>query len=283
MFWKSYVIGSSFSRGSGLHYYTLSKEDLKIMDDITEKQRLFNYQNSYSYLLNKKLNINWPIIVDGKSKGGIPSHPTFFDELDMVLRLVEAEYIDFEPTSIQFKTRLVVIQLTSPQRNFIYKDIIYPINFQSEEEFAKSFKEITKDKDYSFFSNFESEISDFFSNRTDWELKNSEKIIERINQLIIKLQTYGVLVKIISYYGGFDTIYHKFINNAYVTLNYDNTEYVAVSDLIYHHKLKVKDDLNIDDDHPNLTAHQIVADSIYNNIMKYTPNWNTNSNVIPII
>jgi hypothetical protein len=274
MFWKSYVIGSSFSRGSGLHYYTLSKDDLKIMDVITEEQRLFNYQNSYSYLLNKKLNINWPIIVDGKNKKGLPRHPTFFDELDTVIRLVESEYIDFEPTSIQFKTRLVVIQLTSPQRNFIYKDNIYPINFQSEEEFAKSFKEITKDKDYNFFSSFESEVADFLANRTEWEMRNSEKIIERVNNFIIKLQKYGIIVKIISYYSGFDTIYHKFINNSYVTLNYNNTEYIAVNDLIYYHNFKIKDELNIDDDHPNLKTHEIVADSIYNNIMKYTPNWN---------
>ena len=93
MFYKGYVIGASFSRGLGLHFYDRVKRNKKCNYNCNYMEHLFNYKNSFSFITNEKLDISWPIIA---------SQVTFFDEIDWV-----SEQIQNETKDDYFKTNKI--------------------------------------------------------------------------------------------------------------------------------------------------------------------------------
>ena len=262
MFYKGYVIGASFSRGLGLHFYDRVKRNKKCNYDCNYMEHLFNYKNSFSFITNEKLDISWPIIA---------SQVTFFDEIDWV-----SEQIQNETKDDYFKTKLVVIQLSNPQRNFIFEGNMYKVSFESEESLKKSVDAILKNKPIFFANRFYNAIDTFLKDDNKFSEENWGFIIDKLNTLIESNLKKNVITKIISYGHDYSEIEYlnQIIDNSLVKIEYNNEEYDCVDRFVNKNKLRVKDDLGIDDDHPNFEAHKIVADSICNSIKKHKLYWN---------
>ncbi len=63
---------------------------------------------------------------------------------------------------------------------------------------------------------------------------------------------------------------NQFNENLYVDIIKGNKIYNCIYNLVKSEKLMIKDDLGAftQDEHPNFEAHKIVAESLYNNIIK---------------
>lgn len=262
MFYKGYVIGASFSRGLALHFYDRVRRNKECNYDCNYIEHLFNYKNSYSFITNEKLGISWPIIAN---------QPTFFDEIDWV-----SEQIQNETNQDYLKTKLVVIQLSNPQRNFIFEGNMYKVSFESEELLKKSIDDILKHKSIFFANRFYNEIDKFLKNDTKFSEENWEFIIDKLNTFIELSLKKNVVTKIISYTHDYSELQYlnQLIDNSLIKIQYKDKQYECVHTFIKENKLTIKDDLGIDDDHPNFEAHNIVANSIYDSVKKHKLYWN---------
>ena len=182
MFYKGYVIGASFSRGLALHFYDRVNCNKQCDYNCDYSEHLFNYKNSFSFLTNEKLNISWPIIANKL---------TFFDEIDWV-----SEQIQKETKDDYLKTKLVVIQLSNPQRNFIFEGNMYKVSFESEESLKKSVDTILKDKSIFFANRFYNAIDEFLKDDIKFSTENWEFIIDKLNTFIESNLKKNVITKI---------------------------------------------------------------------------------------
>ena len=127
MIYKGYVLGTSFTGGLGLHFYNRYKNKVELDYKVDDEERLFNYQHSFNYLLFSKLNISWPVVVPSNT------NKTFFDDLDYIQNKLQLE--KSHPTSVNFPTKYVIIQLSNQQRSFIFNGKMYNMNFENQELF----------------------------------------------------------------------------------------------------------------------------------------------------
>ena len=262
MFYKGYVIGASFSRGLALHFYDRVKHNKECNYNCNYIEHLFNYKNSFSFITNEKLNISWPIIAN---------QPTFFDEIDWV-----SEQIQNETKEDYLKTKLVIIQLSNPQRNFIFEGNMYKVSFESDESLKQSVDDILKHKSIFFANRFYNAIDIFLKDDAKFSEENWEFIIDKLNTFIESNLDKNVITKIISFNHDYSELQYlnQIIDNSLIKIKYNDIEYDCVSNFVSKNKLRVKDDLNIDDDHPNFEAHKIVAEAVYDSIKKHKLYWN---------
>lgn len=264
MLYNSYVVGASFVRGLALHYYEREKNNKLLDYNCTNKERFFNYSNAFPFLVSQKLNISWPIIIEGRA--------SFYDEIDYL-----SSVLDYKINYVNeiLYPKIVLIQLSNPQRDFIFEDKCYKINFESTNGFGQSIDEITKDKPISFVEKFNKAVDKYINFPNEYDKENWEVVLKKLNSFILKYKTKNVITKIINYYAGDDIIDYisLFEDNSFVTYKYNNKEYYGVQDLVNKENLRVCDDItHIDDEHPNFKAHQIVADNVYESIINHK-NW----------
>lgn len=271
MFARSYVVGSSFSRGDGLHYYDRFLNHIAGTHPITPTERFFNYKNSYPFLLNKMLGISWPFIFNGYR-----NNVTMMEEIDDLVEEITKETMNDTIEKICnatfLETNHIIVQLSSPQRLFHYDGIFYQIDLQDEEGFAKSLDSILKNKSSKFIKGFQNEVQFFFKKTDEWEIKNCKIVFDRIQSFLQKMNDLEKTVKIISYYKGFEEYSQMFLDNSYVTIKYKDKEYFNIREFVDTEKLKISDTFGINDDHPNLYAHEIVAKSLYDSLMDKSKN-----------
>lgn len=278
--YKILAVGTSFTHGLALHFYNRKKLGLPLdFNEITDAEKYFNYKHSYSSILAKKLDLPNQIVSSSGSSN-------FFEGLDIIKKSINSIYLPGDNTFDHnfFKPKVVILQLTNVTRDFfIYQNKIYKLDFETYDGFLKSKKELIDNIDVldknDFVSKLESELELFTLNEVGWRKNQSAYFISKINVLNTFLKSKGVILKVISYSDDYKENLDKFDSDIFVKIEHNGILFSNIFDFVTINKLRVIDDLGIDDSHPNFEAHQIVADNLYNSILK-DPGYYTSFNSI---
>ena len=190
MLYKGYVIGASFSRGDSLHFEQRYLNNTELYTPITEKEKYNNFVNSYSYTLFNKLNLGTPRLFQ--------NGPTFLDNIKDLYYFVLSEFINNKE---YLKTKLILIQLSNPQREFTFENKGYNLDFESEEGLIKSMDKIFEiQKSDDFKKRFYDSVMLFFKDMDAWETNNIKTHTDLFTKMLNKLEKYGVILKVYSYF-----------------------------------------------------------------------------------
>ena len=258
---KVIAAGTSFTFGSALHFYERAKNNKELtFSNLEPIEYENNVKNSYSSLLAKKF--------DGESVilGTSGYYNSFLDSIVEIKKLVEQE-----PNA-----KIVLFQLANPERDFfIYNDIIYYLDIKNYNSFIDSKNKLIStldnniDKD-DFTEKLDKDIELYTYNEQQWRINHTEYFIHKLNELNDYLINKGIILQIISYYNSYDSVLLKFPKNSFVIIHHNGIRYSNIFNFVNDNKLRICDDIDItDDQHPNFKAHQIVADVVYQNILKH--------------
>jgi hypothetical protein len=267
--YKILSIGTSFNHGLGLHFYERHKKGLPLNYTLRPEERELNVYNAFHSILARKLNVESEIFI-GQSFG----LSTKFDDMIKAI-LVEID----KPHDIPVK--IVVIQLSNIEKDFfVYEDSVYRLDFNTPEEFIISKDKLIESVDETIKEDFtkklEAEFDVYLSNTPKWREDSAAWFVNKLNILNKKLKDRGIILQLISYYSDYSSFTPDystkdimFDDNLFAKLYKDGQEYSNVSNFCYTNKLRICDDINSNDEHPNFEAHQVVADSLYESILKH--------------
>lgn len=250
-------LGTSASKGLGLHLYNrdIITNDGLIDMDVTNEEYQFNLKNSYSGILADKLQYTLKHINTGYRH-------SFFYEMDVLIKELENDT----------DTKIVILQLSNLHRDFfIYNNESYELDFETYDGFIKSKEILIKDKDITFITELENDLELFVRNEPMWRSNQIIKMIFKIEELRIKLKERDIIFKILNYFDDWITAYDYFFKyNLLCTIKMNETfNYNTLFDFVKEEKLRIMDDIKkCNDEHPNFKAHTIIANCLYNVIIK---------------
>jgi len=263
---KVIAAGTSFTFGSALHFYERAKNNKELtFSDLKPIEYENNIKNSYSSLLAEKL--------DGESVvlGTSGYYNSFLESIQKIKKLVDKSNI-----------KIVLFQLINPERDFfIYNDVIYYLDVLNYNTFLESKHKLISTLDDNidkndFIEKLDRDIELYTYNEPQWRINHTQYFIDKLNELNDYLITKGIILQILSYYNSYDTSLLKFTKNSFVIIKYNGIRYSNIFNFVTTNKLRICDDIELtDDQHPNFKAHEIVAESIYENLLKH-PLYTTN-------
>jgi len=260
--YKILSIGTSFNHGLGLHFYERHKKGLPLNYTLTPTEREFNVYNSFHSILARKLNA-----ISEIHNGDRFGLNTKFDDMIHGIK-VEIENEQLIPIKI------VIIQLSNVEKDFfIYNDNVYRLDFNSVEEFMASKDILINNVDESirhdFTEKLELEFNDYIHDSEKWRAKMAIWFVNKLNELNKFLSEKGIILQVISYYKDFSPAWKSFDDNIFAKVWSKEQDFSHIYGMCYTHKLRIKDDIGGNDEHPNFEGHQCVADSLYKNIIKH--------------
>jgi hypothetical protein len=260
--YKILSIGTSFNHGLGLHFYERHTNNLELNHTLTKDEYEFNVYNSFHSILARKLNVQSKIFLGDRF--GLD---TKFDDIIHSIKL-EVEKKEEIPVKI------VVIQLSTAEKNFfIYNDVIYRLDFNSAEELIvskdKLINSIANDIKEDFTKKLDLELEEYLTDTEAWRQKHAIWFVNKLNELNKFLLDKGIILKVISYYRDFSPAWKSFDEHIYSKIWSRGQDFSHIQAMCYTHKLRICDDINTNDEHPNFEGHQVVADSLYESIIKH--------------
>jgi sulfur relay (sulfurtransferase) DsrC/TusE family protein len=253
--YKILSIGTSFNHGLGLHFYERHTKGLPLNYTLRPEERELNVYNAFHSILARKLNVQSEILNDNKF--GLD---TKFDDLIYGIKLeVEKEQ--------EIPIKIVVIQLSTAEKDFfIYKDTIYRLDFNSAEELIvskdKLINSVSDDIKEDFTKELELELNEYLTDTEKWREKHAIWFVNKLNEL-------NKFLKVISYYRYYNQLRNMFDKNLFVKLLANNQYFNDIQSMCDTNKLRIRDDIGGIDEHPNFEGHQVVADSLYESIIKH--------------
>ena len=260
--YKILSIGTSFNHGLGLHFYERHTKGLPLNYTLRPEERELNVYNSFHSILARKLNAQSEIL--NSVKFGLD---TKFDDLIHGIKLeVEKEQ--------EIPIKIVVVQLSTAEKDFfIYNDTIYRLDFNSAEKLIlskdKLINSIPDDIKEDFTKKLELELEEYLIDTEAWRQKHAIWFVDRLNELNKFLLEKGIMLKVISYYRDFSPAWKSFDENIYSKIWSRGQDFSHIQAMCYTHKLRICDDIGGIDEHPNFEGHQVVADSLYESIIKH--------------
>ena len=260
--YKILSVGTSFNHGLGLHFYERHKKGLPLNYTLTPEEREFNVYNTFHSILARKLNA-----VSEIHFGSNFGLDTKFDDM---IHGIKVEVDKEHNTPI----KIVVIQLSNVEKDFfIYNDNVYRLDFNSADEFMISKDILINSIDESIREDFtkklELEFDAYLSNTEMWRIMHAGWFVNKLNDLNKFLLERGIILQIISYYKDYDLASKLFDNNLYVTLSNRGQSFNHIHDMCCTNKLRIRDDMGGNDEHPNFEGHESVAESLYKNIINH--------------
>ena len=261
--YKILSIGTSFNHGLGLHFYKRHTKGLPLNYTLTPEEREFNVYNVFHAILARKLNAKSEILND--IKFGLD---TKFDELIYGIKVAVEQ-------NQEIPIKIVVIQLSTAEKDFfIYKDRVYRLNFNSVEELIVSkdrlINSMPNDIKEDFAKELEIDLNEYIENTEKWRETHAIWFVNKLNELNNFLLEKGIILQIISYYKDYNQSRNMFDKNTFVKLLANEQYFYDVKEMCDSNKLRIRDDIyTTDDEHPNFEAHQFVADSLYESIIKH--------------
>jgi hypothetical protein len=260
--YKIISIGTSFNHGLGLHFYERHNKGLPLNYTLRPAERELNVYNAFHSILARKLNTQSEILND--IRFGLD---TKFDDLIHGIKIeVEKEH--------EIPIKIVVVQLSTAEKDFfIYNDTIYRLDFNSAEELIASkdrlINSISDDIKEDFTKKLELELNEYLLDTQVWRKKHAIWFVNKLNKLNKLLLEKGIILQVISYYTDYNKSINMFDDNLFVKLLANEEYFNDIQAMCYTHKLRICDDIPSDDQHPNFEAHQVVADSLYESIIKH--------------
>jgi hypothetical protein len=254
--------GTSFNHGLALHFYKRHTKGLKLNYTLRPEERELNVYNAFHSILARKLNVQSEIL--NYVKFGLDS--TFDDTLYGIKLELQKEQ--------EIPIKIVIIQLSTAEKEFfVYNDKVYRINFNSHEEFIISKNElinsIPTDIRENFTQKFEEEFDLYMSDTELWRENHAIWFVNKLNELNKLLLEKGIILQVISYYTDYNKSINMFDNNLFVKLLANEEYFYDIKTMCDTNKLRIRDDIGGIDEHPNFEGHQVVADSLYESIIKH--------------
>jgi hypothetical protein len=260
--YKILSIGTSFNHGLGLHFYERHTKCLPLNYTLRPEERAFNVYNVFHSILARKLNAQSEILND--TKFGLD---TKFDDLIYGIKVaVEKQQ--------EIPIKIIVVQLSTVEKEFfIYNDTIYRLDFNSAEELLiskdKLINSIPDNIKEDFTKKLELELQEYLTNTEAWRQKHAIWFVNKLNELNKFLLEQGILLQIISYYKDYNQSRNMFDKNLFVKLLANEEYFNDIQSMCDTNKLRIRDDIGGIDEHPNFEGHQVVADSLYESIIKH--------------
>jgi hypothetical protein len=260
--YKILSIGTSFNHGLGLHFYERHTKGLPLNYTLTPEERELNVYNVFHSILARKLNVQSEILND--IRFGLD---TKFDDLIYGIKVAVEQ-----PQEIPIK--IIIIQLSTAEKDFfIYKDTIYRLDFNSVDELIlsknKLINSVSDDIKEDFTKELESELNEYLTDTEKWREKHAIWFVNKLNELNKFLLEKGIILKVISYYRDYNQLRNMFDKNLFVKLLANNEYFNDIQSMCDTNKLRIRDDIGGIDEHPNFEGHQVVADSLYESIIKH--------------
>jgi hypothetical protein len=260
--YKILSIGTSFNHGLGLHFYERHRKGLPLNYTLTPEERELNVYNVFHSILARKLNVQSEILND--IRFGLD---TKFDDLIYGIKVAVEQ-----PQEIPIK--IIIIQLSTAEKDFfIYKDTIYRLDFNSAEELIvskdKLINSVSDDIKEDFTKELELELNEYLTDTEKWREKHAIWFVNKLNELNKFLLEKGIILKVISYYRDYNQLRNMFDKNLFVKLLANNEYFNDIQSMCDTNKLRIRDDIGGIDEHPNFEGHQVVADSLYESIIKH--------------
>jgi hypothetical protein len=260
--YKILSIGTSFNHGLGLHFYERHRKGLPLNYTLTPEERELNVYNVFHSILARKLNVQSEILND--IRFGLD---TKFDDLIYGIKVAVEQ-----PQEIPIK--IIIIQLSTAEKDFfIYKDTIYRLDFNSVDELIlsknKLINSVSDDIKEDFTKELESELNEYLTDTEKWREKHAIWFVNKLNELNKFLLEKGIILKVISYYRDYNQLRNMFDKNLFVKLLANNEYFNDIQSMCDTNKLRIRDDIGGIDEHPNFEGHQVVADSLYESIIKH--------------
>lgn len=258
---KIVSIGTSFNHGLGLHFYERYKNNKQLTYTLTPEEQQFNFDNVFHRILANKLNCENEIFFGEKL--GLN---TAFDSVIIGVK----NKLQNNNENI----KIVIWQLSNIEKDFfIYNDTVYRLDFTNEEKLISSKNKLIETIDLNLKDDFETKLNDeinlWINDIIKWRQKNVPWFINKINEFSEYLENKGIILQIISYYDDYTSLRNLFNKNIFVNLEYNNRTYYNVHNLVTLEKLMICNDIDTLDQHPNFKAHNVVAESIYKNLLKH--------------
>ena len=260
--YKILSIGTSFNHGLGLHFYERHIKGLPLNYTLRPAERELNVYNAFHSILARKLNAQSEILND--IRFGLD---TKFDDLIHGIKIeVEKEH--------EIPIKIVVVQLSTAEKDFfIYNDTIYRLDFNSVEELLiskeKLINSIPDDIKEDFTKKLELELEGYLTDTESWLQKHAIWFVNKLNELNSFLLDKGIILQIISYYKDYNSSRNMFDRNLFVKLLANEQYFSDIKEMCDINKLRICDDIGGIDEHPNFEGHQLVADSLYESIIKH--------------
>ena len=260
--YKILSIGTSFNHGLGLHFYERYTKGLPLNYTLRPEERAFNVHNAFHSILARKLNVQSEILDD--IRFGLD---TKFDDM------IHGINLELEKEQ-EIPIKIIIIQLSTAEKDFfIYKDTIYRLDFNSAEELIvskdKLINSIPDDIKEDFTKKLELDLNNYLEDTEKWRQQHAIWFVNKLNELNKFLLQKGIMLKVISYYKDFSTAWKLFDEHIYSKIWSRGQDFSHIQAMCYTHKLRICDDIPSEDQHPNFQGHQVVADSLYESIIKH--------------
>jgi hypothetical protein len=260
--YKILSIGTSFNHGLGLHFYERHIKGLPLNYTLRPAERELNVYNAFHSILARKLNSQSEILYD--ERFGLD---TKFDDM------IHGIKIEVEKQK-EIPIKIVIIQLSTAEKDFfIYKDRVYRLDFNSVEELLISknnlINSIPNDIKEDFTNQLELDLNDYLSDTEKWRETHAVWFVNKLNELNSFLLDKGIILQIISYYKDYNSSRNMFDRNLFVKLLANEQYFSDIKEMCDINKLRICDDIGGIDEHPNFEGHQLVADSLYESIIKH--------------
>jgi len=280
--YKILSAGTSFNWGLGLHFYDRVQKKIELDFNLTQIEQDFNVKNSFHSILADKLGIQSEVYRRYHYEH-LPSILECLEGLKSeIIRNSESIWGEvFEPNKKVFLPKhelpykILIFQFFNLEKDFfIYNNKIYKLDLHEISTFKESKAKLINSIEENIREDFSEKLNDDIHlwtwDREKWRKKHSSFFIDRFNKFQEYLKQNNIIFKIIAYMDDFKPFRKMFNSELYVNLHYKDIEYSCVHELIKKEKLMIKDDLKeyTEDEHPNFLAHKIVAESLYNSIIK---------------
>lgn len=267
--YKIVSIGTSFNHGLGLHFYDRHKIGRKLSNEnLDAEEREFCKKHAFHTIVANKLCVESEIFF-GQDLGLSTSFDNMIENIKNEVN---------KKTNIPIK--IVIWQLSNIEKDFfIYNDKIYRLKFDDYNQVIKSKNEILSNLDNTidkldFNQKLEEDIKLWCDNVISWREIHVPWFINKINELNKFLLEKNIILKVVSYYSDYSPFRKLFDKNLFVNLEIENKEYSHIHGMAWTEKLMLCHDLPTHDQHPNFKAHEIVAENLYESIIKH-PLYNT--------
>lgn len=246
--------GCSFTWGQGLYYYSdleslIYSDNVFIMYNLTEMQIKYMESKRFARIVANHFN---SVEMVSKANGG-SDKSNIMTWFDMIGKNSFHPMLDFSH---------IIFQLTDPNRSyatFSHKGQEIKFNF-----FNKT--EQYYEKKYNLFLEYLEENSLTFD---DWYENHVIETLNFVKEKLVYFEKNGLK----SYIMTWPDVYVKhifndeFLNPRFINFNYENEDFNSLESLMKIPEMKIGTDFKnlnkkINDDHPSLGCHQIIAESI---------------------
>lgn len=252
-------IGCSFTWGQGLYYYSnlesISEPSPNTFEigKLTEGQLRYMYSKRFARLVANHFN-TFELVINSNGGGDTSNCEYWSSKIGKDILFPFSDYSN------------VVFQLSQPHRNstiFEYEGKTYKFNVFTP-------KELNYEKNFNVFTKW---LDSKNMTIEEWNLLHIKQSLEYVKETLMYFEENGINTNILTWVD--DYVVHilndSWFKKRFIRLYHDDVVFNSISSLMLLPEMKISTDKNNlnnppHDDHPSLTCHKVISESIIKKI-----------------